>query len=218
LIKPQIVQLINLLQTRLVFGQHLERLYDARCGVGVWRNDAGDGREELWERDGGERRWREVVVESDGREKRACSPVAIRDKVVASGRAAQQISTFSAARIGNSVRSGESSCSIATIESRIALSCPPMTLREREVLNAIQVGFLIPPLLSIFHASATQVLTKTVCPSKPYKPLYKSSLTGFQAVESLYKSPIVNDPSRQLLDRNSEHGLLGPRRQRRRLF
>ena len=155
------------------------------------------------------------MVESDGQEKRACSPVAIRDKLVASGRAAQQIS---ATRIGNSVRSGESSCSIAKMGSRIASSCPPMTLREREILNAIQLGFLIPPLPSIFHASATQVLTKTVCPSKPYKSSYKSSLTGFQAVESLYKSPIVNDSSRQLLDRNSEHGLLGPGRQRRRLY
>jgi len=37
-----------------------------------------------------------------------------------------------------------------------------MTLREREVLNATQLGFLIPPLPSIFQASATQVLTKAL--------------------------------------------------------
>jgi hypothetical protein len=41
---------------------------------------------------------------------------------------------------------------------------PPMTLREHEILNATQLGFLIPPLPSIFRVSATQVLTKTVCP------------------------------------------------------
>ncbi|KAH8674432.1 hypothetical protein BGZ60DRAFT_429438 [Tricladium varicosporioides] len=44
--------------------------------------------------------------------------------------------------------------------SKIASSCPPMTLREREALDAIQLGFLIPPLPRIFQASATQVLTK----------------------------------------------------------
>jgi len=63
---------------------------------------------------------------------------------------------------------------------RIASSYPSMTLREREVLNATQLGFLIPPLPSIFHVSATQVLTKTVCPSKPYK----SSLTGFKLLKA----------------------------------
>ncbi|KAI9779638.1 MAG: hypothetical protein M1839_007303 [Geoglossum umbratile] len=35
-----------------------------------------------------------------------------------------------------------------------------MVLREREVLDAIQLGFLIPPPPSIFQASATQALTK----------------------------------------------------------
>jgi hypothetical protein len=61
LIQPQIVQLINLLQARLVFGQHLGgctresvTTEDTRCGVGIWRNDAG----------------------GDG--KRVCSPVATR--------------------------------------------------------------------------------------------------------------------------------------------
>ncbi|KAI0126992.1 hypothetical protein BJ170DRAFT_425728 [Xylariales sp. AK1849] len=43
--------------------------------------------------------------------------------------------------------------------SRIASSSAPMTLQEREVLNKIQLGFLIPPLPSIFPATATQVLT-----------------------------------------------------------
>jgi len=35
-----------------------------------------------------------------------------------------------------------------------------MTLRQREVLEATQVQFLVPPLPSIFLATATQVLTK----------------------------------------------------------
>lgn len=37
-----------------------------------------------------------------------------------------------------------------------------MTLREREVLDEIRLGFLIPPLPSIFPATATQVLSKAV--------------------------------------------------------
>jgi hypothetical protein len=37
-----------------------------------------------------------------------------------------------------------------------------MALREREALDAIQLGFLIPPLPSIFQANAAQVLTKAV--------------------------------------------------------
>ena len=88
---------------------------------------------------------------------------------------------ISATRIGNSARCDESSCSIAKMGSRIASSCPPMTLREREVLNATQLGFLIPPLPSIFQASATQVLTKTVCPLKPLQNPY---LLGFKLLKA----------------------------------
>ncbi|MCJ1318102.1 hypothetical protein MMC15_003429 [Xylographa vitiligo] len=56
-----------------------------------------------------------------------------------------------------------------------------MTLREREVLNATQLGFLIPPLPSIFQASATQVLTKTVCPLEPMQNPY---LLGFKLLKA----------------------------------
>ena len=48
------------------------------------------------------------------------------------------------------------------MEARVASSCPPMTLRQREVLEATQVHFLVPPLPSIFLATATQILTKDV--------------------------------------------------------
>jgi hypothetical protein len=76
LIQPQIVQLINLLQTKLVFGQHLEgctresvTTEDIRCGGGI----------------GG---ITQPVAESDrGREKRACST-----KGGASRRAALRVS------------------------------------------------------------------------------------------------------------------------------
>ena len=66
---------------------------------------------------------------------------------------------------------GEPSCSIAKMGSRVASSCPPMTLREREALDAVQIGFLIPPLPNIYLASATEVLTKAVSPSKPLEIL-----------------------------------------------
>ena len=39
-----------------------------------------------------------------------------------------------------------------------------MTLKQRELLNEVELGFFIPPLKSIFRASATQVLTKSASP------------------------------------------------------
>jgi hypothetical protein len=45
---------------------------------------------------------------------------------------------------------------------KIPSSCPPMTLREREALDAIQLEFLILPLPRIFKASATHVLNQAV--------------------------------------------------------
>lgn len=79
------------------------------------------------------------------------------------------------------------------MESRVALSCPSMTLRQREALEATQVQFLVPPLPSIFLATATQVLTKDV---KSYQISLKSSLIHFLAVDSLYKLPFANTPPR----------------------
>jgi hypothetical protein len=70
------------------------------------------------------------------------------------------------------------------MESKIASSCPYMTLREREVLNATQLGLLIPPLPSIFQSSATQVLTKTECPLETLQIL----ADWVSAIDNLYKS------------------------------
>ncbi|KAG9229342.1 hypothetical protein BJ875DRAFT_200917 [Amylocarpus encephaloides] len=56
----------------------------------------------------------------------------------------------------------ESFYSTAKMGSRIASSCPPMTLREREALDVIQIGFVIPPLPKFFLVSATEVLTKAL--------------------------------------------------------
>jgi hypothetical protein len=60
------------------------------------------------------------------------------------------------------LRIDESSRLIANMGSKIASSCPPMTLGERQALDAVKLGFLIPPVPSIFQASKTQVLTKAV--------------------------------------------------------
>ena len=77
-----------------------------------------------------------------------------------------------------------------------------MTLREREALEATQIRLLIPPLPSIFLATATQVLTKAVkTPTKHYE----TSLTGFPAVDNLHKSLVVNAPSRFFINGDSDH-------------
>jgi hypothetical protein len=108
------------------------------------------------------------VVEKSGcdREKRACSPVATRGSAGTVALTGERTgdSCYSNRRFCTIRELASLSCSMAKMGSRIASSCPPMTLREREVLNTIQLGFLIPPLPSIFQASATQVLTKAVGP------------------------------------------------------
>jgi hypothetical protein len=68
-----------------------------------------------------------------------------------------------------------------------------MTLRERKALDAVKLGFLIPPLPSIFQASKTQVLTKAVSPLENLQILTDSGFKLLKAFINNLLSTIHRD-------------------------